>query len=88
MAADFPFADAHGLLRQVEALARQAGDVILRIYATPFEVRGKADASPVTEADEAAERLIVPALQALGPCPVVAEEAAARGDAPAVGDAF
>ncbi len=88
MAQHFPVADAPGLLQQVELLARQAGAVILQIYGTPFEVRGKADASPVTAADEAAERLIVPGLQALGLWPVVAEEAASRGDTPSVDDVF
>jgi len=77
------------LLRQVEAVARDAGALILQVYAGSFEVRGKADASPVTEADERAERCIVPALQALDPAvPVVAEEAAARGETPPVGSCF
>ena len=70
-------------------IARAAGQVVLEVYAQPFEVRGKADCSPVTEADERAERVIVPALQALAPgVPVVAEEAAARGDVPQVGREF
>ena len=77
------------LLRQVESIARDAGALILQVYAGSFEVRGKADASPVTEADERAERCIVPALWALDPAvPVVAEEAASRGDTPAVGSRF
>ena len=77
------------LLRQVEAVAREAGALILQVYAGNFEVRGKADASPVTEADERAERCIVPALWALDPAvPVVAEEAASRGATPAVGNRF
>ena len=77
------------LMRQVEAISREAGALILQVYAGNFEVRGKADASPVTEADERAERCIVPALQALDPAvPVVAEEAASRGDTPALGSRF
>ncbi len=77
------------LLHQVERIAREAGALILEVYAGAFEVRGKADSSPVTEADERAERCIVPALQALDPAvPVVAEEAAARGESPAVGRRF
>ena len=69
------------LLAEVEAIARGAGERILQIYATDFAVRGKADASPVTAADEAAEAFIVPALRALRPdWPVVAEEAASRGE--------
>jgi 3'(2'), 5'-bisphosphate nucleotidase len=76
----------------VEAVARivrDAGDLVMRVYRQPFEVRRKDDASPVTEADERAEALIVPALRALAPgIPVVAEEMAARGQADAVGSTF
>ena len=78
-----------GLLNAVADIARQAGALILEVYATDFAVRGKSDTSPVTEADERAEQLIVPALCALDPAvPVVAEEAVAAGDSPAVGDWF
>jgi 3'(2'), 5'-bisphosphate nucleotidase len=42
--------------------ARAAGAKIMESYATDFEVRGKADTSPVTLADEAAEAVILPAL--------------------------
>jgi 3'(2'), 5'-bisphosphate nucleotidase len=76
-------------LDAVEAIARAAGQVILQIYGTDFSVTHKSDASPLTLADEAAEALIVPALQALLPgVPVVAEEAAARGDLPAAAALF
>lgn len=65
------------LLPLVEALARQAGALILEVYGRDFEVRHKPDDSPVTEADERAESLIVSALRELTPdWPVVAEEAA------------
>jgi 3'(2'), 5'-bisphosphate nucleotidase len=74
------------LLAEVEAVARAAGAVILQVYGTDFVVTGKADASPVTAADELAEALITPALQALRPdWAVVAEEAAAQGQAPQTG---
>jgi 3'(2'), 5'-bisphosphate nucleotidase len=77
------------LLLTLERIARRAGDVILAIYGSDFAVQTKADASPVTAADEAAERLIVPALTALQPClPVVAEEATSRGQAPEIGRRF
>ena len=67
-------------------LARAAGDEVMQVYASDFAVRGKADASPVTDADERAERLIVDGLRALTPdINIVAEEAVARGDCPAVG---
>lgn len=70
-------------------LARAAGDVILRVYASDFEVRGKSDSSPVTLADEQAERLILAGLARLDPStPVVAEEAVAAGQVPVVGQRF
>lgn len=70
-------------LDAVAAIARTAGDAIMAIYGRDFGVRSKDDASPLTEADEAAEALIVPALQALTlGWPVVAEEAVARGQVP------
>jgi 3'(2'), 5'-bisphosphate nucleotidase len=74
---------------ELERIARAAGAVIMAVYATDFAVRGKDDQSPVTAADESAERLIVPALQALAPqIPVVAEEAVAAGEMPEVGRSF
>lgn len=66
-------------------IALRAGREILAVYASDFTVRGKADASPVTEADTRAERVI---LEGLGECapgiPVVAEESAAAGEIPDV----
>jgi 3'(2'), 5'-bisphosphate nucleotidase len=80
---------APGLVQAVVRIARDAGAAILDIYGTDFAVRGKDDASPVTEADERAEALIVPALQALAPeVPAVAEEAVAAGRVPAIGEWF
>ena len=77
------------LLPAVEHIARQAGALILQVYASDFAVRDKADASPVTEADERAEQCIVAALQELTPgVPIIAEEAAARGDTPEPGARF
>lgn len=76
-------------LDAVVATVRRAGAVVMQVYGTDFAVRGKDDASPVTEADERAEALITPALQALAPeVPVVAEEAAAAGQVPATGEWF
>ncbi len=77
------------MLLAVESIARHAAGVVMAVYASDFEVEGKADASPVTRADRESEALIVPALRALAPrWPVVAEEAAAAGDIPEVGDTF
>jgi len=70
-------------LPAVEALVRDAGALVMAVYASDFAVRGKADASPVTLADEQAEALITARLLALAPgVPVVAEEAVAAGHRP------
>ncbi len=80
---------AAALLEGVIRIVRQAGTVVMDVYATDFAVRGKHDASPVTDADERAEAVIVPALEALLPgVPVVAEEAVARGHVPRLGGRF
>lgn len=77
------------LLQAVTQVALQAAEQVMQVYRGAFAVRGKADASPVTEADERAEALITAALLGLEPqVPVVAEEAAARGEVPAVGGRF
>jgi 3'(2'),5'-bisphosphate nucleotidase len=69
--------------------ALDAGRVILDVYARPIDVTLKADLTPVTEADGAAERLILDALARLAPeVPVVAEESVAAGDIPETGGAF
>ena len=82
--------DLQGLIPEIRNVAIQAGTLILGIYRSDFEVREKSDASPVTEADEAAERLIIPALRALTPnIPIIAEEAAAAGELDTIsGDYF
>ncbi len=82
-------AQAAALLPRIEALAREAGELILQVYASDFSVQNKADRSPVTAADQRAEAHIVPALRALHPAwPVVAEEEAAQGAAPAAAACF
>lgn len=77
------------LMEALVALADEAGAAIMALYGTA-EARHKDDRSPVTAADEAAEILILGGLRALTPdIPVVAEEEAARGDAPGrPGDRF
>lgn len=73
----------------VIAAVRDAGSVIMEVYSSDFEVRGKADESPVTVADERAEAVLSAALQRLAPgVPIVAEEAAAAGRVPEVGSWF
>ena len=76
------------LRESVTEIARQADQVILQVYATDFSVRGKTDASPVTEADERAEAVILQALARLSPdVPVVAEESVAAGRVLDIGSA-
>ncbi len=61
----------------VVEIARRAGREILDVYGTDFEARAKADASPLTEADLRAHRLICQELARLSPqLPVLSEEAA------------
>lgn len=67
--------DAAALLPALRAIAAQAGNAILGVYHGDHGVRAKADASPLTIADELADRLIVAALRELTPdIPVVSEE--------------
>lgn len=71
------------------AISLEAGELIMRIYATDFDISNKDDKSPVTEADEIAEALILKALTELAPdIPVLAEEAVAAGIIPEIGDRF
>lgn len=66
-----------------------AGAKILDIYQGDFAVAIKADNSPVTVADTAAEAIILAALAERFPSiPVVAEEATAAGQVPQTGERF
>lgn len=77
------------LLDPLIAAARAAGDEILRHVAHGFAVETKADASPVTVADRAAEAIILEALRTHAPgVPVIAEEEVAAGRIPTHGDRF
>ena len=58
-----------------------AGAVVMEVYRTGCDARVKDDRSPVTEADEKAEAMILAGLaERLPGWPVLAEEAAARGE--------
>lgn len=71
------------LLAAIRPVAEEAGRATLAFYGDHAGAREKADGSPVTLADEAAEAVILPALRALTPeIPVVSEEEAAQGLAP------
>ena len=67
------------LIPIIRRLALEAGDKIMQVYDGPdFEVKSKSDASPVTEADEAADALISAGLRAAFPDVVlITEEQAA-----------
>ncbi|NQY97800.1 MAG: 3'(2'),5'-bisphosphate nucleotidase CysQ [Henriciella sp.] len=70
-------------------IALDAGALIMQVYATDFNVDRKDDSSPVTEADEKAEALILAALAKADPgLPVIAEEAVAAGNIPEHGNRF
>ena len=77
------------LLEGFVAAARDAGAAIWAIFQEDFAVLTKADASPVTAADTAAEAIILEALARLAPgVPVIAEEEVAAGRMPDVADRF
>lgn len=77
--------DLHSLVSPLRSLVLQAGVRILEIYESAHEVREKADASPVTDADEEGERIILAGLVDLTPdIPIVAEESVAAGETPDV----
>lgn len=70
-------------------LAFEAGQVIMDIYGATIEVATKADQSPVTQADQKAEDVILAGLKTLCPdIPVLAEESVAKGHVPEIGTKF
>ncbi|HEY1632962.1 MAG TPA: 3'(2'),5'-bisphosphate nucleotidase CysQ [Rhizomicrobium sp.] len=79
-----PFAQSLALI------AWRAGEIVMRHYAAEtVESRRKDDHSPVTVADEEAERYILGELALLAPgVPVIAEEEAAAGRMQAIGARF
>lgn len=64
-----------------------AAKVINAVYARPIAAERKADGSPVTEADQAAEAVILEHLRQTG-LPVLAEESAAAGHIPELGNRY
>src|ERR1700748_3704067 len=76
-------------LETLARIARAAGVVVMRHYEAGCEARVKSDRSPVTDADEEAEKLILAELAREFPdVPVVAEEEAAAGRVAQVGSHF
>ena len=80
----------HGaLVDRLADAAREAGEAILEIVRRGFDVERKGDCSPVTEADRAAELVILAALARAAPgIPVIAEEQVAAGKIPAHGNLY
>lgn len=77
------------LVDDLAVAAREAGEAILEVVRRGFEVESKNDASPVTEADRAAELIILAALTRAAPgVPVIAEEEVAAGRIPAHDDTY
>src|SRR5690348_3843358 len=81
--------DCGKLLDELADAAREAGEAILEIVRRGFEVESKQDTSPVTEADRAAELVILASLARAAPgVPVIAEEEVAAGRIPAHDDTY
>lgn len=77
------------LLEGFAAASVEAGAAIWAIFQEDVAVTRKADDSPVTAADTAAEAIVLKALARLIPgVPVIAEEEVAAGRMPEVGDRF
>jgi len=67
--------DHQALMDALVPVAREAGHRIMAIHARGFEADTKNDGSPVTEADEAAEAIILAALEEIAPeITVISEE--------------
>jgi 3'(2'), 5'-bisphosphate nucleotidase len=78
--------DFDRIVPELVSIARAAGEIILDVRKAGFEIRSKADKSPVTIADERAEAFILERLATLAPeIPAVGEEAYAAGARPDLG---
>ena len=77
------------LLEALLPVAVAAGREAYTVYLRGCPVEHKADHTPVTEADHAAEAIILAHLARIAPdVPVAAEESCAAGHIPVVGDVF
>jgi len=82
-------ADPSPLMTGLLSLAVQAGRAILAVYAGEAETQWKDDATPVTAADLASERIIVSGLENLASSiPVISEESALGISGPPPGGKF
>lgn len=77
------------LIEALAAMSIRAGAAILAVRRSGVAVEKKADASPVTEADRAAERVIAEGLAKAAPgIAMIGEEATYEGRIPEIGSAF
>lgn len=81
--------DKNAIAFEFARICSLAGVKIMEIYESDFEARGKDDRSPVTDADELAEEIILAELKTAFPdVPVLAEESFAAGFRPDTNGAF
>ncbi len=74
------------LMQDLIRLALAAGREIMAIYATDFSAKAKEDLTPVTEADEASEKIILSGLARIdASTPVISEEPPRRTDTRSLG---
>ncbi|NQV57671.1 MAG: 3'(2'),5'-bisphosphate nucleotidase CysQ [Rhodospirillales bacterium] len=77
------FEVTQAMIDRIRVIAHGAGNIIMDIYNSDFEVRSKDDRSPVTAADERSEVYILDNLSALVPdIPAIGEESYAAGVRP------
>lgn len=80
---------AAALLEPLTDLVAQAGAAILAVERGGMAIEGKADGSPVTDADRAADRVIARGLARLAPdIAVLSEESVEKAHPPAAGSFF
>lgn len=78
-----------GLAEALLPAVLAAGAETMRYFRSGIEAETKSDGSPVTLADQAAEDILLAALDRAAPgIPVIAEEAMAAGKTPAIGSSF
>ncbi len=63
-----------GLVKEVVDLVRKAGEEILRVYNSPFEVEEKEDKTPITLADRISHQILSEGLVKLEDVPLLSEE--------------
>ncbi|WP_233128342.1 3'(2'),5'-bisphosphate nucleotidase CysQ [Maricaulis sp. W15] len=81
--------DKNAIAFEFARICSLAAVKVMEIYESDFEARGKDDKSPVTDADELAEKIILTELAHLLPeIPVLAEESFAAGFRPKTDGAF